>query len=220
MATLLRRRTVLLGLTALLAGCYAHGRVWGSGVTAHQQRTVAPFERIHAMGSMDVETLVGHERAVMVWADDNLINDVITEVDGDTLEIKMESGSYHFSRPLKVRVCTPKLREITMSGSGDARVRNMKGSSLRLSIRGSGDIHAEGKVGRLKATISGSGDMRLGELRARTAEVKIAGSGDMHLWVTDELEGSVAGSGDVRVHGTPAVTSWRSSGSGDLRVRE
>jgi hypothetical protein len=94
----------------------------------------------------------------------------------------------------------------------------MKGSSLKLAIRGSGDIHAEGEVKRLEASISGSGDMHLDELRARYAKVKIAGSGDMRLHVTDELEGSVAGSGDIRVHGEPTVTSFRSSGSGDLRV--
>jgi hypothetical protein len=187
-------------------------------VIVRQERKVGSFERIHAMGSMDVEALVGHERAVMVWADDNVIDDVVTEVDGDTLEIKMEPGSYNFSRPVKVRVCTPELRGVTMSGSGDARVRNMAGSSLSLAIRGSGDILAKGKVKRLEAKISGSGDMHLDDLRARYATVKIAGSGDMHLWVTEELEGSISGSGDIRVHGEPVVTSFRSSGSGDLRV--
>jgi len=205
-------------MAALLAGCYAHGRLWGSGVIVREERKVPEFDRIHVMGSMDVDALVGHQQKVVVSADDNLIADVVTEVDGDVLVVKMEPGSYHFSGPVKVRLCTPDLREVTISGSGDARVRNMAGSSLRLAISGSGDIHAEGDVERLEAKISGSGDMRLGDLRARAAKVKISGSGDMHLWVTDELEGSVYGSGDVRVHGTPAVTAWRSAGSGDLRV--
>ena len=102
-----------LALPILLAGCLIESSscdfvgVRGSGVLKTEARTVGEFKRISSRGSADVAVKIGSPASVEVTADDNLVQYVTTEVKDGTLEIGMKSGSYHFSKGLKVAIRRP-----------------------------------------------------------------------------------------------------------------
>jgi hypothetical protein len=197
--------------------CSVH-TLHGSGVAATQERPVPVFTRVEVHGSARVTASVGGSTALRVTGDDNLLPYVTTNVEGETLVIAMQPGSYSFERGLEVEFATPRLESFAVSGSADAELTGFAGGPLALSISGSGDVRATGSVDELRVSISGSGDMRLEGLEARSGTVAIAGSGDVQLNARESLDVSITGSGDVRYSGQPSVRQ-QVTGSGSISRR-
>jgi hypothetical protein len=206
-----------------------------------QPRNVEAFEAIAVAGNIDVVVRQGPDHAIVVEADDNLIDRLETVVErgrqGATLQIRWQRGTrISGSVTARVTVTAPNLRavasagsaditvqrfqaqnfSVSMAGSGDIRLDDFSGSELSLRIAGSGDVRGSGRVETLKLSISGSGDAQLADLQAETVTVGIAGSGDAVVQAAKSLKVSIAGSGDVRYVGSPEVSS-SIAGSGSVR---
>jgi len=226
-----------LALLALVPACILvvdgdsdwHGPHWhsesggknsirGSGVSKTETRTVGDFRKIQVNGSCDVSVSVGSAAGLTVTADDNLLEYVVTEVRDGTLVVEMKSGSYSPSVHLKANATVPSLESLAIRGSADADVTGLSGDRFEVSIEGSGDAKASGKVGTVVAKVAGSGDVNVANLEARDATVEVSGSGDVEVWATDALTVSIAGSGDVGYKGEPKLTK-SVAGSGSVRKR-
>lgn len=188
----------------------------GSGVSATQTRNLAEFHAIRIEGSCDVEATVGGEQSVLVSADDNLIDDLTTEVENGVLVISTRSGSnLSFRVGPKAVVSVRNLDALSIEGSGDARVSGVSSSGFQAKIEGSGDMRVSGNASKLTLSIEGSGDADLSGLECQDASVSIEGSGDARVHCTGSLSAAVSGSGDISYLGTPH-TSISISGSGDV----
>jgi hypothetical protein len=188
----------------------------GSGVFAGDVRHPAEFEHVEVLGSIDLVVRVGQATQLEVTGDDNLLSRVRTEVHEGRLRVQLESGSYELNRPLTVSVSTPRLRSVVIQGSGDAKISGLTSGSLSLSVLGSGDVTAAGRLDRLEATVQGSGDMELRDLHARFVEASVQGSGDLTLYAEEGLVASVQGSGDIDYWGSPREREIESFGSGEV----
>lgn len=195
--------------------CSVHA-MHGSGVAASVERSVPAFSRVEVRGSADVVARVGAATALRLTGDDNLLPYVTTEVQGETLVVSLQPGSYDFECELVVELSTPRLESFAVHGSSDAEIEGLQGGALALLISGSGDVRAAGSVDSLSVSITGSGDMRLDELDAHAVEVSIAGSGSVAVAARESLDVRITGSGDVRYRGQP-VLSQSVTGSGDVR---
>lgn len=213
-----------LAIAPTVGGCVIHidGDDWqwqadhfGSGVAQTETRAVGDFRRIRIECSIDLECEIGNTTQLSVTSDDNLLPFIRTEVEGDTLVIELEDGSYDFETDTLVRVVTPGFEGLAINGSADANLRGLDSSQLQLSVSGSGDVTAQGRTDRLGVSISGSGDMHLYDLQAREAKVQISGSGDVEVWAIEKLVASVSGSGDIQYTGSPR-TELNVSGSGSI----
>ena len=204
-----------------LAGCQGLGpRIHGSGIAATELRDVPPFQRVRVQGQGNLLVRVGGNRAVHIETDDNLLPYVLTDVDGDTLTVKMKDGqSYSFRRGLHIVIDIPAITGVALAGAFDADLHGVRGQAFEASIAGSCDIRADGEVDTVAASISGSGDIDISELRARNASVRIAGDGDVEVNVTGRLDVSISGSGDVLYAGDPDFGDVDISGSGEVRRR-
>jgi len=187
----------------------------GSGVAASEERAVGAFQKLSISGGARVHVTVGPPVSLRIRTDDNLLPHVITEVDGDTLKVHMESGSYSFRVPLEVTVSVPELHGFSVGGSARAEITGLHGGGFSISIAGSGRIQAEGSVDQLQVGISGSGRLDLYAVAAEQASVRISGSGNIQLQAREKLEARISGSGNIQYRGRPAITA-RISGSGSL----
>jgi len=187
--------------------------IQGSGRIIRQVRPVGPFDRVELEDSTNLEVRLGSTRSLTIEADDNLLPLLTTEVRGDTL-VLASHGSYRTRHNPRVWLTVPDLREVRLLGSGDVKLLGVANAGLTLDIEGSGDVEAVGRTQMLNATIEGSGDFNLRGLYARNARVRIEGSGDATVAVSDFLDASVAGSGDIRYSGHPGQVSVHRGGSG------
>ena len=212
-------------------------RIKGSGNLKSENRQVGTFDKIKVTGSFSVSLIKGKEGKVSITADDNLIEHIVTEVNGNSLNIRFKNKvNIKTYKKLSIVVSVEKVSRISLTGSGNI-IQNYiaEQDKIELSLTGSGDLTIPLKVGELDAKLTGSGDISCtgiadkiivkvigsgdfegSELKSKYGEVSIAGSGDVEVYVTEELKATVAGSGDIAYKGNPPIVERSVVGSGDI----
>lgn len=219
-------RSSLSLLLALAPGCLVLELHEGNGVSVTEVRPVAPFVALANEGSFDVYVSQGETAEVLVTCDENLLEYVGVEVQGDTLVISASRDGLRLVQILPrtdcyVSVVTPDLYELSTSGSGNVSVEG--GSPLALAevaLSGSGDvtISAPVVVDALSVLTTGSGEARLDWIEAHDVSLLSTGSGGLEVngGVAAALELQASGSGDALAAGLVAdAASALLTGSGD-----
>lgn len=211
-------------------------------VNVVQDRHLSGFNAIDAAGSFDVYITQGPNESVKVDAPADVQERIITEVDGGTLRIRNKNGSWgglgevFGHKKVVVYVVISQVNAIGITGSGDVYFKDgVRASNLKLWVSGSGDVYGKVDARNVECNISGSGDMKLSghaetssvsvsgsgdftarDLQTANTSVHVSGSGDASIYVSNSLEASVSGSGDVSYRGNPKHIVKSKSGSGDI----
>lgn len=120
---------------------------------------------------------------------------------------------------LEVTVSGVTLHKVALAGADiDIQLGRLNQDRLSLSLSGTGEIGAGGRVDRLDASIAGAGDIQMADAVVQRANIHIAGSGDVAVNPRDEANVSVAGSGKVRMTAMPARLNQSITGSGGVRI--
>ncbi|MBS7564131.1 DUF2807 domain-containing protein [Mucilaginibacter sp. Bleaf8] len=206
-----------------------------------QDRRLSGFNAVSVAGSFDVYIKQGSTESVKVEADDDVIDRIVTEVKDGELRIstKKSSSDWGFNWGSKKRVVYVTVKDvnsISLSGSGDVYFKDgIRASKLQVRLSGSGDISGKIDVGTLESSIAGSGDITLSgraqsssisvagsgdftgrDLVTNSTTVKVVGSGDARVNANQQLNASIAGSGDVYYTGSVKQVSTSKSGSGGI----
>jgi Putative auto-transporter adhesin, head GIN domain len=207
-----------------------------------QDRHLSGFNAVSVGGSFDVYITQGSTESVKVEAPGEVIDRIITEVDGGVLRIYNKNNSWHWGdmwgnhKKIVVHVTAKDLNAVSLSGSGDVFFKEgITANSLKLRISGSGDMTGKVDTKTLESSISGSGDMKLsgradnstvsvvgsGDYTARylvtiNSAVRVIGSGDAEINASEKVDASVRGSGDIRYTGAAKNVNSNKTGSGDI----
>lgn len=220
---------VAAATVAALTGC---GVFAGAPTTQERQIEAAGVVQLKTGG--DLVITIG-EPSLTISAGSNVIDRLTSDVHGDTLVLDAPGPNIGGLGEIRYALTLPAVSEVrvegsgdvevdfagadevrvTISGSGDVDARNLDAGSVTTEIRGSGEIDLAGEAGDLEVLIDGSGEVNAYELEARTASVTIRGSGEVDVFVLDELDVDISGSGTVRHKGGATVNS-NISGSGDV----
>lgn len=208
-----------------------------------QSREVSDFTKVKLMGSMDVDVVAGKKTSVKVIAPKDMLEKIITEVDGSTLKVHYEKNMKWDrawnNKDIRILVTVPSIEGAGIYGSGDIKVKGGKGKELDLTVKGSGDIsmmksdyksvdislmgsgdiNIDGKCGHASVGIMGSGDISAGKLKCSEVDVTVKGSGDVEVYASKSVVASVSGSGDISVLGNPKEVDRTERGSGDIHIR-
>ena len=219
---------VALSLTA----CRFFGgeRVDGNGIRSTEQRNVTNFNGVSVSGGMDV-ILVPGNFSVRIEADENLLQYIETELDGNMLEIGPRKGyNLRPEQDIKIYVGAPYFNELEVSGSGSVESQSMikaenklltdiSGSGdmkllvdapeVDMEITGSGSVILKGATRKLRADITGSGTLKAFDLLSEETEVEISGAGDAEVYASKVLGVSVSGAGNVSYKGNPPSLNTR-----------
>nr|WP_294860080.1 head GIN domain-containing protein [uncultured Fluviicola sp.] len=208
----------------------------GKGETVTETRNVSGFNKISLSIDGDVNYVQDSIYFVEISAQQNVLDVLTTEIDGEELKI----GADRWIRKhngIKIRVHSPDLRamdisgsgnmeassdilttgmELNVSGSGNISLASVHTGELKVTISGSGNITCSGgAVTNQKVSISGSGNVEMDNLPANNSDTKISGSGSISVWAVDQLKATISGSGDIRYKGNPIVNT-NTSGSGSV----
>ncbi len=227
-------RTYNLGLVVLIgmilitfSSCKKDG--WpcknGDGAIQTEFRNITGFTRIDNEMEAEVYVSQGTEYEVKIEAQQNLLEEVVTEIDGDELQI-WSKHCINKHDPIKVYVTLPTLTQLDLSGSGLAVLTgNITANSLSLVVSGSGYMQSLDTLftDNIQLTVSGSGKVDyLGE--SRTANAVVSGSGNITMigrgnasdtGLQSTLNLTVSGSGAIMAYDYPVeVCHFTISGSG------
>jgi hypothetical protein len=203
--------------TALFtSACVSEASFIGSDVIATDSRAVTGSDRISLNGIVDVNIIQGTDFSVTVRANDNIINEVETELRGSTLDIGLNSGNFR-NITAAVEVVLPTLAGISLTSTGDATVSNFSGlTSFAVDISSTGTaIFSNSTTDQLTANLSGTGGLEAFGLTAAAAEVNTSSTGSAEVTVSNALTGSISGTGDISFRGSPTV-EVTVSGTGEV----
>ena len=213
----------------------------GNGNVSDEKRPLSNINTVKTSGSIDVVINSGNDYSLTVENDENLIPFVVTEVNGDELNIHYKNGYSVMNDHAKVIVTVPTLDRIITSGSGDVTTNgtiksnneiemNTSGSgdikatvnapSVKVTGSGSGDIELSGMTKNFDCGISGSGDIKCSDLKSENAVIHVAGSSNVHVFASVSLKVNVTGSGDVYYSGNPASPEIHIAGSGTVQAEK
>lgn len=222
-------------VSILLPSC---DKVNGKGEPVVQERTITGYTGISLAMDATVYFSEGDEYTMVIHAQDNLLSNIITEVEGSKLVIKVKKGVVLGTHdPITVTITAPSVDYLDISGSGNINVgENWVDETLETNISGSGNINMVNiESGNFKANISGSGSILAsggatdysnlvisgsGNIDVRmvfsdTTYATISGSGNIYTQVSKLLDATISGSGNIYYLGNPQM-NLHISGSGTV----
>jgi hypothetical protein len=218
--------------------------------SAMVDRQVSGFSSIKIAGPFEVHITQGSAESLKFQDPEGIKDRIVTEVVKGVLKIHRkydhwlwganswwsDEGISHNHKKVVVYITAKDLDAITISGSGDASFNEgIIASSLKLQVRGSGQMAGKVKVGTLESRISGSGNINLsgsaessavrvigsGHMTARNlvtvnSAVHVSGSGNAEINASAKIDAAVRGSGGVSYTGTATTINSSKSGSGEI----
>ena len=206
-------------------GGFFGGSIKGEGPVVSKALSLDGFTKIGLATSGELYLSQGDSYSVKAEAQQNIIDNLETKVEGETLKIGFDKSVSNY-KSLKFYITMPALKGVSVAGSGDVAGEtpftgldvvslniagsgninlNIEANSVEASISGSGNVELEGEAGKAEVNIMGSGSVDAAGLKAQKADISIAGSGDCTIDATEQLDVSIAGSGDVFYLGSPQI---------------
>jgi hypothetical protein len=240
----MKRLTIFtLFLLTILNSCnYIAGkRIKGNGIIKTENRTAVNFKEVHVSGSINVYVKQDSISSIRVEADENLLQYILTENAGETLEIHSRRGTnLKPTQSIKVYVSGANINSFDASGACNFFSENkiISANPINIHLSGASDIKMELKAPKVDAELSGAGSINLsGETRdfrvdgsgstnvkcfdllTENTQVKLSGAGNAEVFASVQLDVKVSGAADVKYKGNAAV-SQKVSGAGSVKKVE
>lgn len=214
-------------------------KIKGKGDIVTETRYTSGYTGISLAVSATVYYTQDSLSSLEVSGQQNVLDRLITHVEGNQLVIKLKKGvNLGTHEPIVLYISSPDVSSLDISGSGNLYTNNgWKGDDLSVNISGSGNLSVSSiEANRFHANISGSGDIQVLSGQAGWEELKISGSGtidvrgvtasqvytttsgsgDTYVHAESLLDVTISGSGNVYYLGTPVINT-HISGSGNIR---
>lgn len=214
--------------------------VRGSGNLTAESRPVSGFNAIRLDGAGRLVITQGTTESLEIQAEDNLINELTSQVEGSTLVLGYQDRPWRKSviptRPIVYNLVVTDLAKLTLNGAGDFDLQSLQtealvleingagnfkivdltADSLSINLAGTGSITVSGVVSKQEVILDGAGGYQAGDLQTRSTTIEINGLGSGTVWVTETLDISITGGGSVSYYGSPNVTQ-EITGLGDVK---
>lgn len=161
-------------------------------------RTLSSFDNVRSSEGINVFLSKGTSHSARIEADGIDIEDVLTEVSGDRLEIHLAGGN-HRNVDVSVYVTYVNLKALSASSASSIKVSD--------DVKTSGDFE-------VKASSAGSIEV---SVSASSVDIDVSSSGDVDITVdTDELDAELSSAGDITISGSAVEADISGSSSGDF----
>jgi len=204
---------------------------------ATQKRDVGNFHRVRLQDFGLLRIAQGSQEALIVEADDDVLDKVFTEVRDGTLVLRVGRDwlerlgaglqtsltrphiQYHLTvreldglalagaGRIEVGALTTSHLDVELTGAGDVSLQGLSADELRVTLSGAGRVEVTGKVNRQTVSMSGAGEYAASKLESQKAQVTVSGAGSAKVWAVESLEAVVRGLGSVEYVGHPTVKS-------------
>lgn len=226
-------------LIATLTSCRWIGeeRISGNGKIVTEPYDITGFSKVKVMGAMKLHVTQGDAYAVKIETDENLMEFIIVQREGDVLVVRPERGiTLRASDDVHVYVTAPKFEAfrasgasevigetalsghnifIDLSGASTARL-DLKYDDVDVEVSGAGQADLRGEVRSLDVEASGASHVNAGDLKATEADLDLSGASFARVHVTGRLDADASGASEIFYSGGATVQS-RASGASTIR---
>ncbi len=189
--------------------------VQGSGNAKTETRKADGFKSVDASGAVNVEIVVQKGFSVSVEADDNLLENIKTEVNGDTLKIYSEDSISPKTR-VNVKISMPEIIGLELSGASNANVSGVNSDLIELKASGASKVKIDGQVIKLRADASGASKIDAEGLKVEDANVDASGASSATIMATEEVDLDASGASKITYVGEPKRIKQNASGASSI----
>lgn len=210
----------------------------GNGHVVEQNRKVSSFDAIKVSRGMNVYISQGNETKVVVKADENLLDDIRTEVENHTLKVTTKTNIRRATSK-KVFVTVPEISAVTASAGSNVYsetvlhlpqldVTSSAGSNIKLEVD-TGNLNAsasagsnlkfEGKTKSFTGEASSGANIKAEKLTTADCDATASSGANVYITVNENLEAKASSGGNVIYYGQPKSTNTESSSGGNVVKR-
>ncbi len=200
-------------------------------VVTEDRKISSDFDVIKVSQGITVYLTQGNDIDLSVEADENIIDLLITEVEGDVLKIYFDKNVSR-AKAKNVYLTVDKINQVkTSSGShvkseGTFKAKTMRlnsssGSSINLSIDAAdviastssgANMNLGGTTQSFKGDASSGSHINAFDLESETGNADVSSGAGINISVSEELTAHASSGGNVRYKGNPVVHQSKSSG--------
>ena len=179
----------------------------GTGAMTTEMRDLGNFTGIQNAIPANVQISQGPVEAVRIDGPSNILEKIITSVSNNTLNIRIDECIEDIGS-IAVYVTIPDIERLVLTGVGNmSTTEAIDVDELNIILTGVGNFSLEGTADVLDISMMGAGDINAFQFNTDICNIDISGAGDAELWVNDELNVIITGTGSVFYLGMPSVTS-------------
>jgi len=198
----------------------------GEGDLVDENRTISNFSKVDMSIVGNIFLKQSDSTLVTISAEENLIEEIKTEINGSTLVIKSRK-CLSPNQPINIYIFVPQLDEISCSGKGNIMsIENWDfASDVTFNLTGEGQINFSNFTcnGDIEANVVGSGDIDLEHFTAKTLNSKITGTGDItanDVSGISSIVNNITGQGNIYVASTDTLETNEINITGNGNVNE
>ena len=243
-----RNRLVWVALAALmttaLAGCEIFGRAItngdeGSGVITTQEYDFSDFDEVEITHAFQANITRGDTYSVVVRIDDNFLDRLRVEQEGNRLIIGFTDPTIISQATLEADITLPALTWLHASGASSAQLNgfaaaddfaadasgasrihgDVSAGDVELHASGASTISLAGEGGNVTAEASGASTIDLEEFAAADADVVASGASNVSVNLSGRLDANASGASNVFYLGNPTMGDIETSGASNIQQR-
>lgn len=207
----------------------------GSGKVISKERKVSPFTKIEVKKGLECIVTQGNSCKVVVEADDNLQDGIITTVENGTLTITSEYSSYiNVTKKIHVTLPTIAVLEATSgselktdgliksnnihlkSSSGSDVYANVESETIQLESTSGSDLTIEGKAIELTTASSSGSHIDAEKLLANNVTSQSTSGSDTDVHPIVSLKAKASSGSSITYHATPKKIAKEESSGGSV----
>jgi hypothetical protein len=183
---------LLLAPLGACGGASGAGVVVGSSAQTSKDYTYSGFTKVQVDQQFSVNVRRGKEFAVSVTVNDNLVQYLKVEVQGDTLHLGLDPSKKYTLADLTADITMPGLEAVTADGASDVNIDRFAAA------------------GALALKVAGASKLTLTAVKAKDASLDMSGGSAMG--------GGITLTGDLDVKGSGASEAFLTGAARDLRL--
>jgi hypothetical protein len=161
----------------------------GAGPIVTTPLDLSSFNKINLTGVANFYIGIGSPQAVVLKAQQNIIDVMKWEVSDQTLKVGFKNNvSVGEHEEIRFEITVPSMNNIVLTGVGDFILSGSDQSALSIKLTGVGNVRAF--------------DMKAGE-----CSINLSGVGNCEVYAIDRLNVTITGVGSVYYKGNPTVNS-------------
>ncbi|MBE8727912.1 head GIN domain-containing protein [Flavobacterium hungaricum] len=230
---------IIATVTALLfASCnFNFNAIEGSGNVTTEKRTVqGDFKNVKVSNAIDLVIEQSDSKEIIVEADDNLQNEIITKVENGTLIIKCKYSSFRNVTMKKVTVKMPVIDKLEASSASTIQSKNviqgenieletssaatmdidMESDNISLESSSGSSISIEGKALKIKTAASSGANINADKLLANEVDAEASSGGSVNVHSIVSLKAKASSGGSVNYTGSPKTVEKTAQSGGNV----
>lgn len=201
-----------------------------------EERDVQDFNRLKVSTGIDVKLSQGNSHRVIIKANEDIIDDVESEVVGGTLKLYVDRNWFWGGATVKAEITFVELNSIDVSAGSDVEsdglltfedleIEASSGSDLRLNLEAydvklrtssGSDANLRGAARNFEARASSGSDISAYDFEVENAILECSSGSDVKANVSRTMKVKASSGSDIHYRGDPELLEVNTSSGADL----